>query len=150
MGQRAAEGHWQVLSGLWDHLSPRKKKALDSSDIYNGFCPPKLSNYLYILTFRKNCVPLTSPFTAEAAVTLPSAVLISPQPYSCWCFWGKAFPRTLHIVKLTKPYYVSEKSNHSRHHRFIRTSRDSACSFLNEVIPTRFHKGVDLNNTFFL
>lgn len=25
-GQRAAEGHWQVLSGLRDHLSPGKKK----------------------------------------------------------------------------------------------------------------------------
>lgn len=83
-GQRATEGHWQVLSGLEDHLSSRKKKALDSSDIYNGFCPLKLLNYLYVLISHKhNCVLMTLLLMAEATVVLWSTILISPQLYSC-------------------------------------------------------------------
>lgn len=59
-GQRAAEGHWQVLSGLGDICLPQKK-ALDCSDIYNGFCPLQLSNYLCILTpTKQSCVPPAS------------------------------------------------------------------------------------------
>lgn len=100
-------------------------KALSFSDGFSGSCPLQLSNYLHTSTaLKQNCLPPTCLLAAEAAAMLLPAVWASPQLYNCWCFWSRAFPPTLHLVKSTKSYYILEEDNWSRLHQFIQAIRD--------------------------
>lgn len=108
---RGQQGHWQVLSGLWGHLSPRKKR------------DTQLLSYLQWLLSTRSVSPLiyfnllwAGPHAAdfllmaEDVAMLSSTDPTSPRLHSCRSSGGKHFLKVFLLSSWLNPTAL-EKNN---------------------------------------